>query len=84
MFLSSGGRGKCDERLENMIKGNYFLLDNVSYLGLITYSKLDTMRWRLLLPAYSCDFESMMTNLTDWREYVLWKNSLRERKPLKF
>ena len=43
----------------------------------------DTMRWQLRLPAYSCDFESTMITLTDWREYSLWKSSLHEKKLLK-
>ena len=47
------------------------------------YSKSDTMRWQFRLPAYSCDFESTMITLIDWREYGLWKNSLHEKKLLK-
>ena len=47
------------------------------------YSKSDTMRWQFRLPAYSCDFESTMITLTDWREYSLWKSSLHEKKLLK-
>lgn len=31
------------------------------------------MRWQFRLPAYSCDFESTMITLTDWREYGLEK-----------
>ena len=50
---------------------------------LVFYSKSDTMRWQFRLPAYSCDFESTMITLTDWREYGLWKNSLHEKKLLK-
>ena len=46
-------------------------------------SKSDTMRWQFRLPAYSCDFESTMITLTDWREYGLWKSSLHEKKLLK-
>ena len=40
----------------------------------VNFSKSDTMRWQLRLPAHSCDFESTMTTLTEWREYDLWKN----------
>ena len=48
------------------------------------YSKSDTMRWQFRLPAHSCDFESTMITLTDWRKYALWKNLLHEKKQQKF
>ena len=64
------------------IESHYNRKRLLSYV-VVFYSKSDTMRWQFRLPAYSCDFESTMITLTDWREYGLWKNSLHEKKLLK-
>ena len=62
---------------------SYYNRKRLLSLLVVFYSKSDTMRWQFRLPAYSCDFESTMITLTDWREYGLWKNSLHEKKLLK-
>ena len=64
------------------IESHYNRKRLLSYV-VVFYSKSDTMRWQFRLPAYSCDFESTMITLTDWREYSLWKSSLHEKKLLK-
>ncbi|PWW84024.1 hypothetical protein CYK81_14375 [Clostridium perfringens] len=39
----------------------------------VNFSKSDTMRWQLRLPAHSCDFESN-NHIFDRKGDYLWKN----------
>ena len=81
----ASGDQKCPHRqgcVANVAKNNQLDQESCTHLLLATaernvdiafFSKSDTMRWQLWLPAHSCDFESHNHILNRKGEH-LWKN----------
>jgi len=69
------GRGKCGENNRlNQESCTHLLLATADHnVGTAFFSKSDTMRWQLRLPAHSCDFESH-NHILDRKGEHLWKN----------
>lgn len=81
----ASGDQKCPHRqgcVANVAKNNRLNQESCTHLLLATadrnvgtafFSKSDTMRWQLRLPAHSCDFESH-NHILDRKGEHLWKN----------
>ena len=81
----ASGDQKCPHRqgcVANVAKNNQLDQESCTHLLLATaernvdtafFSKSDTMRWQLRLPAHSCDFESH-NHILDRKGEHLWKN----------
>lgn len=81
----ASGDQKCSHRqgcVANVAKNSRLDQEGCTHLLLATadcnvdtafFSKSDTMRWQLRLPAHSCDFESH-NHILDRKGEYLWKN----------